>query len=76
MELCPPVLDASRDFFVDAMGLREVHRDGTSCSCTWCLTAEARKPLWSRCRPGTWLAVRRMTTSGIDKLRTVHPFDL
>lgn len=30
VELYTPVLDASRDFFVDVMGLREVHRTGES----------------------------------------------
>ncbi|HZM81177.1 MAG TPA: VOC family protein [Candidatus Limnocylindrales bacterium] len=30
VELYTPVLEASRDFFVDVMGLREVHRDGNS----------------------------------------------
>jgi len=30
VELFTPVLDASRGFFVDQMGLREVHRDGSS----------------------------------------------
>jgi len=30
VELFTPVLDASRDFFVDQMGLREVHRDDGS----------------------------------------------
>ncbi|MEV4539168.1 VOC family protein [Asanoa sp. NPDC049518] len=30
VELYTPVLDKSRDFFVDQMGLREVHRDATS----------------------------------------------
>ena len=30
IELYTPVLQASRDFFVDVMGLREVHRDDTS----------------------------------------------
>jgi len=30
VELYTPVLDASRDFFVDTMGLREVHRTGDS----------------------------------------------
>ncbi|MCU1679640.1 MAG: Metapyrocatechase [Amycolatopsis sp.] len=30
IELYTPVLDASRDFFVDVMGLREVHRDSDS----------------------------------------------
>ena len=27
LKLYTPVLDDSRDFFVDVMGLREVHRD-------------------------------------------------
>jgi|RhiMethySRZTD1v2_1073278.scaffolds.fasta_scaffold02422_5 catechol 2,3 dioxygenase len=30
VELYTPVLERSRDFFVDQMGLREVHRDGSS----------------------------------------------
>ena len=30
VELCTPVLEASRDFFVHQMGLREVHRDANS----------------------------------------------
>lgn len=30
VELCTPVLEESRDFFVRVMGLREVHRDATS----------------------------------------------
>jgi catechol 2,3-dioxygenase len=30
VELYTPVLDESRDFFVNQMGLREVHRDGSS----------------------------------------------
>jgi catechol 2,3-dioxygenase len=30
VELCTPALEESRDFFVDLMGLREVHRDASS----------------------------------------------
>src|SRR5262245_24131024 len=36
VELYTPVLEPSRDFFVNVMGLRAVHRDGNSvCLHTW-----------------------------------------
>jgi catechol 2,3-dioxygenase-like lactoylglutathione lyase family enzyme len=35
VELCTPVLEESRDFFVEQMGLREVHRDAASAQPTF-----------------------------------------
>ena len=70
IELFTPVLDRSRDFFVDLMGLREVHRDDTSVYLhTWDDYQSWTIRLVQRDRPGigrTYL--RAASPAGLERL--------